>query len=129
MIDFNKILFQMLTGVTALTGYTGYRFFPLIAPENTEFPFVITSRSFAYEYTKSGVINGNNLNFNLDVVSLTYDESINLSKLIENAFLNFNIYNHENADLYNIRLIQISENFNENAYIQTMQFSCNVYKK
>ena len=113
MIQVGKIINSALQAIS-LTCY------PIVAPENTEFPFILYERTFNSEYTKDGrAIDTGNIE--IKVISESYSETIELAQQIVDAL---SAIQGEVLDMYiyKCKLLSGEEFYQENAFSQKLTF-------
>lgn len=95
--------------------------FPLIANAETSFPFVVYQRTSAkVNYTKDGRYQ-NILTVEITIICDNYPESIDLLCLVRNI-LEGKRYKDEEIWIRDIRVDEVSEDFNEGTFIQRISF-------
>lgn len=95
--------------------------FPLIANAETSFPFVVYQRTSAkVNYTKDGRYQ-NILAVEITIICDNYPESIDLLCLVRNI-LEGKRYKDEEIWIRDIRVDEVSEDFNEDTFIQRISF-------
>lgn len=97
--------------------------FPLIAPANTQYPFIIYRRANIQVKTNKDILcKQDTATVEIIIASPDYVETIELSEKvrskIENAELSI-----QNTDISNIYLIQASESYLNDAHIQKLTFN------
>lgn len=102
----------------------GTKVYPIVAPAETTYPFIVYTRANAYPNTdtKDGWLE-DHAAFQITVVSDKYIESAEIADDVRDAFENCIISNDE-LTLNNIRLSSCSEAASEDAYTQTLYFEC-----
>lgn len=96
------------------------RCYPLIAENGTSYPFIIYQRdSFDSMFCKDGVYE-DEVNVSVKVVTDTYNAGIDLAQSVREA-MTFNNYTSEGGT-YTSLMVQADEEFNNDAYIQTLIF-------
>ena len=95
--------------------------FPLIANAETSFPFVVYQRTSAkVNYTKDGRYQ-NILAVEITIICDNYPESIDLLCLVRNI-LEGKRYKDEEIWIRDIKVDEVSEDFNEDTFIQRISF-------
>lgn len=95
--------------------------FPLIANAETSFPFVVYQRTSAkVNYTKDGRYQ-NILAVEITIICDNYPESIDLLCLVRNI-LEGKRYKDEDIWIRDIKVDEVSEDFNEDTFIQRISF-------
>lgn len=95
--------------------------FPLIANADTDFPFVTYQRTNAkVKYTKDGRYE-NLLEVEITILCDNYPQSIDLICLVRDI-LEGKRYKDEEIFIRDIRVNEVSEDFNEDTFIQRISF-------
>lgn len=95
--------------------------FPLIANAETSFPFVVYQRTSAkVNYTKDGRYQ-NILAVEITIICDNYPESIDLLCLVRDI-LEGKRYRDEDIWIRDIKVDEVSEDFNEDTFIQRISF-------
>lgn len=117
-ISILKSIYKLLSANVELTSIVGNRMYPIIANEDTIFPFIVYQRdSVSAEYTKDWRTN-DNINISINIASTTYNQSIDIAELVRTAIEGKRVDN-----INTIRLTGCDEDFVENTYIQSLHFS------
>lgn len=117
-ISILKSIYKLLSANVELTSIVGNRMYPIIANEDTTFPFIVYQRdSVSAEYTKDWRTN-DNINISINIASTTYNQSIDIAELVRTAIEGKRVDN-----INTIRLTGCDEDFVENTYIQSLHFS------
>ncbi len=119
-----KLIYNNLSDISEVTDRVGGNIYPIVAPDQTTFPFIVYTRTNAYVNitTKDGYM-GDVVTFQISVASDTYIESCEIANEVRNGFENCQI-SSEDLLLYNIRMTNCSETFSDDTYIQTLYFEC-----
>ena len=97
------------------------RCYPLIAENGTTYPFIVYQRdSLDSMFCKDGVYE-DEVNVSVKVVTDTYNAGIDLAQSVREA-MTFNNYTSEEGGTYTSLMVQADEEFNNDAYIQTLIF-------
>lgn len=126
-LKIGKLINSILRSSAELTSMTGEnKVFPIVAPNETEFPFVVYQRTnvTGNRLTKDG-IGEDNVMFTIYVLSNSYFESVDIAdevrKTIEKRYIaNDEIYM---AETY---MTGTTESYESATYIQQMQFTARV---
>lgn len=127
-IKIGKYIYYALTENTAVGNYVGFKVFPVIAEEGTNFPFIIYQRNniFTSEFSKDGY-SEDTVEFSIMVASTQYEESCDIAnevrKVLEKKYKVF-----DNMEINDCRMVGISEIYSENAYVQSLSFQCVINK-
>lgn len=98
--------------------------YPLVAPEGTEYPFIIFSRDNVIpQYTKS-FMGGweNSIIISVRVYSNDYSQSINIANIVRNA-LEWQEVDNQDIKIHPIELQSCYETFNDDGFCQTLTFN------
>lgn len=104
-----------------IVNQVGSNIYPLIAPENTFGDFIIYMRN---KYAKSAVKNGvyqDECEVAVVGISDNYDSAISLASKIDNALSGQ--YTLENGVKIQITLVDSTETFDDDKYIETLVFN------
>jgi hypothetical protein len=123
-IFIGKYIYYALTESNEVNQYVGFKVFPIVAEQGTEYPFIVYRRNNIQnsENTKDG-FNEDSVDFDVIVVSDKYDESIEIANAVRKV-LEKKKRVYGDMLITNTLLQGISEDFVENAYVQTLNFSC-----
>lgn len=123
-IKVGKLIYACITQDTNLSKTLGTNVFPLAAPADTTFPFVVYTRNNAYSsnHTKDGWLT-DDASFQITVVSDKYDQSVDIADAIRGLLENCRLSSND-LSIENIRLTSSNEMFNEDEYIQNLYFEC-----
>lgn len=123
-LSIGKLIYGAITSNPELNTELDNKVFPLVAPTDTTFPFVVYNRTNSYssDQTKDGWC-GDHSAFQITVVSDSYNSSVDIADLIRALFENCTISN-SNLRIYNIHLTSSNEMFNDDEYIQNLFFEC-----
>ena len=98
--------------------------YPLVAPEGTEYPFIIFSRDNVIpQYTKP-FMGGweNSIIISVRVYSNDYSQSINIANIVRNA-LEWQEVDNQDIKIHPIELQSCYETFNDDGFCQTLTFN------
>lgn len=98
------------------------KIFPLVAKEDTTFPFVTYTRdNIQITYTK--MFNQDNLvTITYKVYSDNYDEAVNIANLIRNILERKQIEVPNEIKINDIRIVSMYEQYNENGFCESITF-------
>lgn len=117
-ISVNKHIYNILSKDSSLNKLVGKNIFPLIAEEETTFPFIVFKRnSLSPNYAKYQVGN-DTVNFSVYIVSNNYANTIDIAEAVRNS-----LELHRDEYFQIIQMENITEDFIENSYIQEISFS------
>lgn len=125
-IQIGNIIYSNIVEDAELQEAFGNRIYPIQAPMNTVFPFVVYSRVNTYIETssKDGYLN-DSVSFQITVVSDKYEESVYLADKVRDIFEN-NSISFQDMVVTDIRLSSCSESLIQDEYIQNLNFDCEV---
>ena len=120
-----KLIYSALTTDTNISAAVGTRVFPIVAENDTQFPFIVYSRTNAYPQTgtKDGY-DGDFISFQISILSDTYMQGCEIADKVRDLFENCIISNSE-WKIYNIRMTSANESFDSDTYLQELYFECN----
>lgn len=95
--------------------------YPLIADEDTTFPFIVYNRISGYSQSDKDGVYSAIANIKVTVASLEYDESVELADKVVNEMEKV-VGDVQGFDIWSIRMIDSSEVYGEKAFIQELQF-------
>lgn len=123
MISIGKLINYVLTSTPDLVGE---KVFPIIAPEQTQLPFIVYERdSIDALYTKDE-LTGNVTQVTIYILSDDYSHSIELAEKVREA-LEKKRFNYSGIIIKDCSIINTDEAYNDYAFIQkiTFQFKTN----
>lgn len=89
-----------------------------IAEENTTFPFIVCKReTLIPTYVKKNVVE-DSIDISVNIASITYKQVIQIAELIRK-----DLELKEDEMIKQCRLINVTEDYIENAYVQILQFN------
>lgn len=107
---------------------TKCKVYPLVADNDAKFPFVIYKRVGLFDNTtKDGYTNEDTLNYEIKVVTDTYQKGIDLANDVRRA-IEYGTKTYSDMIISDIRLVSASEEYMENAFVQTLNFQFNANK-
>lgn len=129
MIDsilIGKVIYSKLFENQTIQEVIADRIYPVIAEQTTNYPFIIYYRNSVVNtiFNKDGSVE-DNVEFTVTVVSTKYNESADLANEIRKIFEKREILNNV-IRITNSRLNGIAESYEDNAYVQSLTFSCTV---
>jgi len=117
-----KYIYQFLTESDELQAYLNGNVFPLIADEDIKYPFVVYSRqSIIPQYLKDGNYQ-DRVEIIIHVVSDDYVQSLEIANIIRNIF-ELRTYKDDSIVIKQFLISDVSESFEEDAFIQTLNIS------
>jgi len=120
-ISTNKHIYDLLKGNQDLVKLVGKNIFPLVAEESVTFPFIIFSKtSIEVIYNKCG-ITGDNIIFSIAIAAKNYIDTVNIAEIVRRI-----LELHTDSFFSRVTLKEVTEEFNEDAYIQTLTFEAKI---
>lgn len=120
-ISFAKAINKLLS-VDAIKSVVNNKVYPLIASLNTTFPYIVFQRTSTPLNTKDNVYQ-DNVNIEIIAVSDNYDKSVELAELIRNELEGKRNITVEGFRITSIKLIDSSESYSNDAYLQSLTFN------
>lgn len=124
---FGKVIYSRLTTINEdLKELIGTKVFPLIADNNTDYPFVV--------YKRTGVMNNDEtkdgysedvVNYEVVIVSNKYEESLNIAQMVRNLLERKRIES-DIMTIYDTKLTLATEEYSGDAYVQKLTFNCKI---
>lgn len=129
-----KAIYSQLANDIDTQAYVGANIFPLVAENDTSFPFICYTRENVngnYGYTKDGHV-GDEVQFRVDVVSNSYNESCEIAlavrKCLEKGYIEVtetvNNVTTTTMKINDCVMSSITEAYDTETFIQTMRFTC-----
>lgn len=134
-------IYAQLSADTDLQSYVGTKIFPIVAENDTTFPFIAYTRENVdgnFGYTKDGHV-GDRVQFRVDVVSDSYNQScliaLAVRKCLEKHSYTLTDTVTQNNVQTSVQVLRISdcvmssinEAYDSETFIQTMRFNCLCY--
>lgn len=121
-----KAISATLDSSQELKELVGSKIFPIIADNDTSFPFVVYKRTSlnSINLTKDGCTE-DSVSYEFTIVSTKYNESVDIANEIRKVMERPKIV-HPLMTLYNNRLIQSTEEYSDNCFIQKLIFQSNI---
>lgn len=121
-LQIGKAIYELLSGNTDIAAKISNKIFPLIATNNTSFPFIIYKRTnIIPAYTKDRFSANDTLMMDVVIASDKYNEAIELADLVRKT-LEGKRGTFANIQVDDIRLVSADEDYNEDTYIQQLTF-------
>jgi len=124
IISIGSVIKSLLTNNQELNKKISGKIFPLVAPLDTEFPFITYSRNSNVESNKDTY--SDNASLDIIVVSDRYDESIEIAEMVRSA-MTIKKQEINGFKIQKITLQSTNEMYND-AYVQQLIFTCIVEK-
>ena len=117
-LSINKYIYAILSNSDELKKIVGNNIFPLVAEEETSFPFVVFRRNnITPNYAKIQGVN-DLVSFVVSIADTNYSKTVEISEIIRNE-----LELHRDDYFQSIQLESVSEDFIENAYVQELNFT------
>lgn len=114
-LDFGKYIYDTLHDLV------DNRVYPLVADNNVSFPFIIYQRTgLTSEATKDGFIQ-DDVRMRITVVAETYSKSLSLAKQVRER-MEVKDADYDGMTVEEVSLLSGSEEYINNAFIQTLEF-------
>lgn len=121
-----KVLYQKLKENKNLTKLVGEKIFPLIAEQTTTYPFCIYYRTNITSIisNKDG-LNEDSVSFTLVAGSTSYSQSLEIANELRRSLESKRIIS-EDMIITDSHITGIDESYEDNAYVQRLNFECTV---
>lgn len=117
-LSINKYIYAILSSSNELKEIVGGNIYPLVAEEETTFPFVVFRRSnMTPNYAKKQAAN-DSVSFVVSIADTNYSKTVDIAEIIRH-----NLELHSDDYFQLIQLESVSEDFVENAYVQELNFN------
>lgn len=119
-----KLIYERLSSNPELKEYVNDKIFPLIAEQETTFPYIAFSKdSITPYYTKGGNYE-DTVSVQIIVASADYLESLNIANIVRKIF-ECRLYSCDELQITESKLSSVSEAYddNANAFIQRLIFN------
>lgn len=117
-ISINKHIYTLLSTNAELKQLVGTNIFPLVAEEETTFPFIVFRRSnITTSYAKKEIANDTVI-FTVSIADTNYAKTVEIAETVRNI-----LELHTDDYFALIHLESVTEDFVENAYIQELSFN------
>lgn len=100
MITSGKAIYDLLKAHTPLTALVSTKIYPIVLPEDVQFPCVVYQRSFSNQNTKDGLANSDST-ITLTILSKQYKEGIDIATACFNALKGEALLNNGDEDYSN----------------------------
>lgn len=122
-IKLGGYIFSLLSDINAEC-----KVYPLVADNDAKFPFIIYKRVELFDNTtKDGYTNEDTLTYEIKVVTDTYQKGIDIANDVRKA-IEHGTKTYSDMTIEDIRLINATEDYMENAFIQTLNFQLSARK-
>lgn len=124
-INIGKVVKDILYQDEALNTLVKSQVFPMIAEENTTFPFIVYRRNSIRKASTKDYVNDEIASVDVVVASDKYSQSVEIAERVR-FVLERGEYEGENFSVDNISLSNASEQYMQNTYIQTLTFDIEI---
>lgn len=124
-INIGKVVKEILYRDEALNTLVTGEVFPLVAEENTTFPFIVYRRNSIRKANTKDYLNDEIASVDIVIASDKYSQSVEIAERVR-FVLERGEYEGENFSVDNITLSNASEQFMQNTYIQTLTFDMEI---
>lgn len=124
-LNIGKVIKDILCQDDTLNNLVKYQVFPLIAEENTTFPFIVYRRNSIRKASTKDYVNDEIASVDVVVASDKYSQSVEIAERVR-FILERGEYEGENFSVDNITLSNASEQYMKNTYIQTLTFDIEI---
>lgn len=111
---------EILLKNTELTNAIGNNIYPLVAPEGTDGDFILYQRDKYRKLPSQVGVYQDECNLSITVIADDYDNAIFLASQIDNTLTGK--HTKDTGERITINLIDSTETFDENKYIETLLF-------
>lgn len=124
-LNIGKVIKDILYQDETLNNLVKNQVFPLIAEENTTFPFIVYRRNSIRKASTKDYVNDEIASVDVVVASDKYAQSVEIAERVR-FVLERGEYDGENFSVDNITLANASEQYIQNTYIQTLTFDIEI---
>lgn len=124
-LNIGKVIKEILYRDETLNNLVKNQVFPLIAEENTTFPFIVYRRNSIRKASTKDYVNDEIASVDVVVASDKYAQSVEIAERVR-FVLERGEYDGENFSVDNITLANASEQYIQNTYIQTLTFDIEI---
>ena len=124
-LNIGKVIKDILYQDEALNNLVKNQVFPLIAEENTTFPFIVYRRNSIRKASTKDYVNDEIASIDVVVACDKYAQSVEIAERVR-FVLERGEYEGENFSVDNISLSNASEQYMQNTYIQTLTFDIEI---
>lgn len=122
-LQIGKAIYDILHSNTDMVAKLQDKVFPLIADNNTTFPFIVYKRTgIIPAYTKDRFSANDSVTVEIIVASDKYNETVEIADLVRLA-LEGKKGTYSNIWIEDIRMVSADEDFIEDTFIQTITFN------
>lgn len=120
-ISVNKHIYNLLINDEILNGLVGKKIYPIVAEETVSYPFILfTKESAIANYTKD-LLMYDTVTISIAIAATNYSQTVEIAERVRQI-----LENRRDDYFYNILFDEVTEDFVEDAYIQTLKFSSKI---
>lgn len=120
-ISVNKHIYNLLINDEILNGLVGKKIYPIVAEETVSYPFILfTKESALANYTKD-LLMYDTVTISIAIAATNYIQTVEIAERVRQI-----LENRRDDYFYNILFDEVTEDFVEDAYIQTLKFSSKI---
>ena len=124
-LNIGKVIKEILYRDETLNNLVKNQVFPLIAEENTTFPFIVYRRNSIRKSSTKDYVNDEIASVDVVIATDKYAQSVEIAERVR-FVLERGEYDGENFSVDNITLANASEQYIQNTYIQTLTFDIEI---
>jgi len=120
-ISVNKHIYNLLINDEILNGLVGKKIYPIVAEETVSYPFILfTKESAIANYTKD-LLMYDTVTISIAIAATNYSQTVEIAERVRQI-----LENRRDDYFYNILFDEVTEDFVEDAYIQTLKFTSKI---
>lgn len=120
-ISVNKHIYNLLINDEILNGLVDKKIYPIVAEETVTYPFILfTKESAMGNYTKD-LLMYDTVTISIAIAATNYSQTVEIAERVRQI-----LENRRDDYFYNILFDEVTEDFVEDAYIQTLKFSSKI---
>ena len=119
-ISVGRAIYYILSNNTAVKNLIGTKIYPLVLPELTPLPAIVYERNSDLEYSLDGAGISTSA-VDITILSENYSNTMAISEAVYTA-LQWYKGTADTINIINIRLLNVQETYQENAFIQKLLF-------
>ncbi len=120
-ISVNKYIYQLLISDEKLKELVGNKIYPLVAEESVTYPFIIFTKENAFANYSKDLLCYDTVNISVAIAAVNYFQTVQIAERVRQI-----LENYRDVYFYNILLDNVTEDFQEDTYIQQLQFSAKI---
>lgn len=120
-ISVNKHIYNLLINDEILNELVDKKIYPIVAEETVTYPFILfTKESAMGNYTKD-LLMYDTVTISIAIAATNYSQTVEIAERVRQI-----LENRRDDYFYNILFDEVTEDFVEDAYIQTLKFSSKI---